>query len=32
VLSGELQLPEYDTSRYNVPSNQTPTKKAPMPA
>jgi luciferase family oxidoreductase group 1 len=32
VLNREIELPEYDTSRYNAPSNQTPTKKTPMPA
>jgi alkanesulfonate monooxygenase SsuD/methylene tetrahydromethanopterin reductase-like flavin-dependent oxidoreductase (luciferase family) len=27
VLSGEIELPEIDTQPYNVPTNQTPTKK-----
>ncbi|MEO9254255.1 MAG: LLM class flavin-dependent oxidoreductase, partial [Tepidiformaceae bacterium] len=31
VLNREIELPEYDTSRYNVRSNQTPTNKTPMP-
>jgi alkanesulfonate monooxygenase SsuD/methylene tetrahydromethanopterin reductase-like flavin-dependent oxidoreductase (luciferase family) len=29
VLAGEITLEEIDTSPYNTPSNQTPTKKAP---
>jgi alkanesulfonate monooxygenase SsuD/methylene tetrahydromethanopterin reductase-like flavin-dependent oxidoreductase (luciferase family) len=28
VLSGEIQLPEIDTTPFNVPTNQTPTKQA----
>jgi luciferase family oxidoreductase group 1 len=32
VLNREIELPEYDTAQFNQPSNQTPTKKAAVPA
>jgi hypothetical protein len=31
VLAGEIELPEIDTTPYNVPTNQTPTKKVAAP-